>query len=211
MMADGDDGNSVSPPYPIELQRRLALLRREHPAAALDVDLIRADGDLAVVKASISLPGAGSVSSLGVVSGEEIGRAIEQAERRAIERALTIASSSIPAAETPAAIPTPITNRQPPAPQPAPVERRPPAPIRTNAPIDIGASRPAPTAPSTRPQPAPAEGEPVLADYSWTAFWSWARENGLTKQGDIEQIIGQSYENLTPAEVRKLILAKRGG
>jgi hypothetical protein len=33
----------------------------------------------------------------------------------------------------------------------------------------------------------------------------------LSKQADIEEVIGQSYENLTPAEVRKLILAKRGG
>ena len=209
-MADGGDGSSTNSSYPVDLQRRLTLLRREHPMAALDVELIRADADIAVVKASLTLPGAGSVSSLGVVSGEAISRSIELAERRAIERVLAIALSSI-AVETPAAAPTPITNRQPPPPQPAPVERRPPAQIRTNAPIDIGASRPAASPAPARPQPAPAEGEPALADYSWTAFWSWARENGLSKQGDIEAIIGQSYENLTPAEVRKLILAKRGG
>jgi len=160
------------------------------------------------VKASITLPGAGAVSALGVIAGGPLDRAIERSEQRALERVLEIVFSGIAVDESPvAAAPTPITNRQQPAP---PVERRPPAPIRTNAPIDIGSGRPNPPIPApVRPVAAPTDGEPSLADYSWTAFWSWARENGLSKQSDIEAIIGQSYENLTPAEVRKLILEKR--
>jgi hypothetical protein len=207
-MSDGGEGEKSTGGYPVELRRRLALLRREHPNAEIDVDLIRADGDAAVVKASIAVPGAGSVSALGVIAGEPLDRAIERAEQRALERVLEIVLSGIAVDDPPAAVaPTPITNRQQPAP---PVERRPPASIRTNAPIDIGAGRPNPPAPApVRPVAAPADGEPSLADYSWTAFWSWARENGLSKQSDIEAIIGQSYENLTPAEVRKLILDKR--
>ena len=208
-MSDGGEAErTAGDGYPIDLQRKLALLRREHPAAELDVDLIRADGDASVVKASIRIPGAGSISALGVVSGDALDRAIERAEQRAIERALAIAFSAIAVDEAPSAAPTPITNRQQPPPS-TPVAR-PPAPIRTNAPIDIGSGRPAQPAPApTRPASVPSDGEPSLADYSWTAFWSWARENGLSKQADIEQIIGQSYENLTPSEVRKLILAKR--
>jgi hypothetical protein len=206
-MADGGEGEKSTGGYTVEMRRRLALLRREHADAEIDVDLIRADGDAAVVKASIALPGAGSVSALGVIAGEPLDRAIERAEQRALERVLEIVLAGIDVDESPVAVPTPITNRQQPAP---PVERRPPAPIRTNAPIDIGSGRPNPPAPApVRPVAAPSDSEPSLADYSWTAFWSWARENGLSKQSDIEAIIGQSYENLTPAEVRKLILDKQ--
>jgi len=95
-MSDGsEDKKLANGDYPLDLQRRISLLRREHPAAEIDIDLLRADGDAAVVKASIRVPGAGSVSALGVVSGERLDRAIERAEQRALERALAIAFSSI--------------------------------------------------------------------------------------------------------------------
>lgn len=204
-MSGGREGhNAAAGDYPVELQRRLQALRRDHPEIDIEVDLAHASDNLVVVKATIRLPIGGAVSSLGTVAGEVGPAAIEQAEQRAIERALAIAfpPPAVSEALRPAE-PTPIAARQAQS-----SERRGPAPIRTNAPIDIGVSRPTPPAAS---KPSGESGDAVLADYSWTAFWLWAKENGLSKQTDIEAIIGQSYEDLTPAQVRKLIVEKRGG
>jgi hypothetical protein len=125
-----------------------------------------------------------------------------------------------------------------PPPQPATVEEPAPAPATPEptpmpsrgtterrsgsrpAPVEIGAARdrstpPAPTPfPSATPsrQGAAAGGsdqEPPLEDYSWTAFWKWAREQGYDSKGAIEAYIGRPMNNLNPAEVRQLILGKR--
>lgn len=47
-----------------------------------------------------------------------------------------------------------------------------------------------------------ATEEPPLEDYSWTAFWRWAREKGLMRKVDIEHRIGTSIDNMNPAEIR---------
>ena len=46
-----------------------------------------------------------------------------------------------------------------------------------------------------------------LVDYSWSAFWPWARERGLNGPREIENLIGQQVAGLSPAELRDLILA----
>ena len=190
--------------YPVELQRRLQALRRDHAEIEIDVELASADDELVVVKATVRLPGGGAISSLGAVSGELRPAAVEQAELRAIERALSISFPPPVVTEAPRpAEPTPISRAQTPPP-----ERRNPAQIRTNAPIDINATRPAPPTPV---KPAASDRDDTAqADFSWTAFWNWARENGFTKKADIEAVLGRSYDDLTPKEVRRLILEKRG-
>ena len=69
------------------------------------------------------------------------------------------------------------------------------------------------------PPAAPATGtdgdagpgaDAELADYSWTAFWPWARGLGLNGPKAVEQLIGRPTAGLTPAELRGLILAARG-
>jgi hypothetical protein len=54
-----------------------------------------------------------------------------------------------------------------------------------------------------------ATGDPPLEDYSWTAFWRWAREKGMMRKIDIEQRIGKSVDNMNPAEIR-LALSEAG-
>jgi hypothetical protein len=54
---------------------------------------------------------------------------------------------------------------------------------------------------------APAEAtddadEVLLEDYSWTAFWRWARKRGVKDRPAIESVIGRSLGDMTPAEVR---------
>lgn len=123
----------------------------------------------------------------------------------------------------------PETPREAPPPEPIvrPVNR--PAvvdalrkmPTRTEAPP---ASEPAPATRPQRgdftvvhdrrppgPQPAPdASGEDVdededetpLEDYSWTAFWRWAKAQGLNTQAEIAEVIGQPVGRMNPGEIR---------
>jgi hypothetical protein len=64
------------------------------------------------------------------------------------------------------------------------------------------------TVPTPFPQrPAPGEpadqgDEPALEDVSWTAFWRWARDKGLMRKVDIEQRLGRSIDDLSPAQIR---------
>jgi hypothetical protein len=56
-------------------------------------------------------------------------------------------------------------------------------------------------------QTAAAQGEPELAEYSWSAFWPWARDRGLNGPKEIEILIGQQVAGLSPLELREMILA----
>jgi hypothetical protein len=73
----------------------------------------------------------------------------------------------------------------------------------------------APSPPTRRPAPRaarstpPARDEPDLADFTHTAFWSWARQQGLNREG-VERLIGRSISGLPPAELRRAVLAARG-
>ena len=46
-----------------------------------------------------------------------------------------------------------------------------------------------PEPPAAAPSPAGTDQE--LVDYSWSAFWPWARERGLNGPREIENLIGQ--------------------
>jgi hypothetical protein len=52
--------------------------------------------------------------------------------------------------------------------------------------------------------------DPDLADYSWTAFWPWARGLGLNGPQAVEGLIGRATAGLSPAQLRELILQARG-
>jgi hypothetical protein len=60
------------------------------------------------------------------------------------------------------------------------------------------------------PAAATAVADPDLADYSWTAFWPWARGLGLNGPQAIEGLIGRATAGLSPAQLRELILEARG-
>ena len=104
--------------------------------------------------------------------------------------------------------------RATPTPSPRPAAE---TPERPSPPIDLAANRErgtsAPAAPSRveRPSGRPATDpagadEPNMADFTPTAFWSWAREQGLNRAG-VESLIGRPVTGLTPADLRRLVLA----
>ena len=59
-------------------------------------------------------------------------------------------------------------------------------------------------------RPARPADDADLADYSWSAFWPWARSIGLLDKKAIEDLIGRTTDGLLPAELRGLILAAQG-
>jgi hypothetical protein len=223
----------------LDVKWRLLWLRKEHPDAELITEMVEHDQQMAIFKATVTLPTGGKATGYGSETANDFPDFIEKAETKAIGRALNAlgfgaqfgergdepasAPASRPAQERPAARPV----AAPPAPVPlnrAQAASR-PSP-RQDAPVaaPAGETAPAPAQMRARPvrpapEAAPAPAAPVasapaasaadadLAEYSWSAFWPWARERGLNGPKEIEAVIGQPVAGLSPAELRALILA----
>jgi hypothetical protein len=109
---------------------------------------------------------------------------------------------------SPATEVAPPTRLPPAAPIPTPAA----APASNDHEPEPAPSEPAPAVPAAVPQPpaAVATAEPALEDYSFTVFWRWARGLGYNSKGAIEDLIGRPIKDLTPLEVRNLVLVARG-
>jgi hypothetical protein len=68
---------------------------------------------------------------------------------------------------------------------------------------------PFPTQESPNPgvNQTPPEADPAPEDISWTAFWKWAKTNGIENKAALEARIGQSIDRMSPAEARRLAMA----
>lgn len=217
----------------LDVKWRLLWLRKEHPDAELLTEMVEHDQQMAIFKATVTLPTGGKATGYGSETANDFPDFIEKAETKAIGRALNALgfgaqfgergddTSAMPAGrpmqERPAArpvaappAPVPLNRAQtaarpparPEAPTAAPVREAEPTPTR----LRERAARPAPEA---APAAAPAASAPDadLAEYSWSAFWPWARERGLNGPKEIEAVIGQPVAGLSPAELRALITA----
>jgi hypothetical protein len=74
--------------YYLDIKWRLHWLRSEHPDARIETELVALEEDSAVCKATISLPDGGVSSAHGNSTGGSSTAHVEQAESRAIGRAL---------------------------------------------------------------------------------------------------------------------------
>jgi hypothetical protein len=72
----------------LEVKWRLVWLRETHPDASIDTEMVNLDGDLAVFKASVAIPGGGSATGWGSEGPSDFRDYIEKAETKAIGRAL---------------------------------------------------------------------------------------------------------------------------
>lgn len=72
----------------LDVRYRLLWLRTEHPDAQIVTELIRADDQCAVFKASVSIPGGGSATGHGSETVSDFNDFIEKAETKALGRAL---------------------------------------------------------------------------------------------------------------------------
>lgn len=195
MRPDETDQQPAADAMIAELRR----MRTEHPDAQISTELIRFDQTVAVIRASIALPNAGSATGFGA-SASGGPAAIETAETRALSRALAVLGYGATAEAQPAprAVPSPA-----------------PAAAELGAPPAPGPAEPAVTpvsreAPAARASAAAIPDEPQLADYSWTEFWKWARAHDYQNRAAVEELIGQPIASLNPAQVRNLIRAKTG-
>lgn len=221
---------------------RLQWLRREQPAARVETEVVPIDDRLIALRARIAVPDGWSVSAHAAVELADNPAAIEQAELRALSRALDVAGYALteaPAAAQETRREEPASPPPPPEPAPAPMPRESIArPVNRPAVVDAlrkmpARPEPAPAAeaaPAARPQrgdftvvhdrraaaPAPVERQPAPAasdeddeapveDYSWTAFWRWAKGQGLNSPAEIAEVIGQPVGRLTPGELRVLL------
>jgi hypothetical protein len=72
----------------LEVKWRLLWLRTEHPDASIETELIRDDGEVAVFRARVSIPGGGSATGWGQESERDFGDYLEKAETKSLGRAL---------------------------------------------------------------------------------------------------------------------------
>ena len=208
----------------------LVWLRKEHPDAQIVTEHVQIDPTIAIFKATVSLPTGGTATGYGSETAGDFGDYIEKAETKAIGRALRALGFGAPNSEggdeaeasPPVAAPRPTAAASP-APartRPTPITRPAPAPAATapasSRPV-AGAAPPARSRAATVAEPAPAApraaraaDDAELADYSWSAFWPWARGIGLPDKKAIEDLIGRTTDGLLPADLRGLILTARG-
>jgi hypothetical protein len=185
----------------------LLWMRKEHPQAKISTDLAQFDPEIAVIRAAISLPTGAEATGYGSALGAEGVEMVERAETKAIGRALNALGYSVESFDGHL---TPSERQVEP---PVPVR---PMVARDAEPETDETPEPMPSPPPVarrRPAAAPKDDEDVdvdAADYSWTEFWRWARPRGFQNRGAVEAYIGRDFNQLSPAEVRRLIREKSG-
>jgi hypothetical protein len=183
----------------LDVKWRLLWLRKEHPDAEIVTDLVHHEPQMAIFKATVTLPTGGKATGYGSETATDFADFIEKAETKAIGRALNALGYGAQFGERGDEItPERPASRAPQAaPAPVPLPQRRPRPA--TAPDGVPAALPDP--------PSPAAADAELVDYSWSAFWPWARSRGLNGPREVEILIGQPVAGLSPAELRDLILA----
>jgi hypothetical protein len=170
-----------------ELQHMIQFIRNHVPDAVINTRLAHGDPNSIVIHAQI-MGGSGAAGAAHASAPNGDGAA-ELAENRAIARAM-IAMGIPPIPEAPS-----------------------PRLHSVAAQEQGGRVLPFPAQESERveeqptDQPAkdePRDDDPEPEDISWTAFWTWARANGFSNRDALEEAIGQSINQLTPGQIRKL-------
>lgn len=189
-----------------DLQTRLLWLRSEHPDAEIETELVVAEEDMAVCKATIRTGPAGGATAHGSAVRATAGADyVEIAEDRALARALIAvgfgAVSGEDADEDGSSFAPPIAlvsarslvRDEPQSGEPEESGPR-PQPIRQ--------SKPEPEAP-----PEESDDGADGADVSWNKFWAWARPRGYTTAKELNELLGvDNVLAYTPREVRQMLV-----
>ena len=72
----------------LEVKWRLLWLRTEHPDAVIETELVKHTPSLALFRARVAVPGAGTATGWGSETADDFGDFIEKAETKALGRAL---------------------------------------------------------------------------------------------------------------------------
>jgi hypothetical protein len=200
-------GRGGGPDY-LDVKWRLLWLRREHPDAEIVTELVQHDPQMAIFKATVTVSTGGKATGYGSETASDFPDFIEKAETKAIGRALNALGygTQFGDFQRPEDVGSErgleMPNREM-----ASAARPVALPRRNERPVNLseGKNQSADETPAATRSPAVADQE--LVDYSWSAFWPWARERGLNGPREIENLIGQQVAGLSPAELRDFILA----
>jgi hypothetical protein len=163
-----------------ELQRMIEHIRTHVPDAVINTRLAHGDQNGIVIHAQI-MGGSGAAGAAHASAPNGDGAA-ELAENRAVERAM-------------------IAMGIPPIPEASPAQTTP----RLHSVAGQEQSGRVVQFPAQESDREDARADdPEPEDISWTAFWTWARANGFANREVLEEAIGQSIAQLTPAQIRKL-------
>ena len=192
----------------LDVKWRLLWLRKDHPDAEIVTELVQHDPQMAIFKATVTVPSGGKATGYGSETASDFPDFIEKAETKAIGRALNalgygaqFGDSQRSEEVVPESAPARQGRQAEPAARPVALPRR---EVRAESPRQTRNEIPGVVAAASS---SPAVADQELIDYSWSAFWPWARERGLNGPREIEHLIGQQVAGLSPAELRDLILA----
>ena len=192
----------------LDVKWRLLWLRKEHPDAEIVTELVQHDPQMAIFKATVSVPTGGKATGYGSETASDFPDFIEKAETKAIGRALNALGYGAQFGDFQR--PEDIVSEggsELAHDEVVPAARPVALPRLDERPVMLAESK----GESAGETPAATASRPVadqeLVDYSWSAFWPWARERGLNGPREIENLIGKQVAGLSPAELRDLILA----
>ena len=191
----------------LDVKWRLLWLRKEHPDAEIVTELVQHDPQMAIFKATVTVPTGGKATGYGSETASDFPDFIEKAETKAIGRALNALGYGAQFGDS-------QRSDDPALERAGDGQRRQSSSTAPARPVALRPrerdSAPRPSQASERPDdttPSPAASDPELVDYSWSAFWPWARERGLNGPKEVENLVGQQVAGLSPAELRDLIMA----
>src|SRR5829696_5032357 len=192
----------------LDVKWRLLWLRKEHPDAEIVTELVQHDPQMAIFKATVTVPTGGKATGYGSETASDFPDFIEKAETKAIGRALNALGygAQFGDFQRPEDL---VSGGGPERPRDevAPAARPVALPRRDERPVKLSETKNQSTGETPPAPPSPPVADQELVDYSWSAFWPWARERGLNGPREIENLIGQQVAGLSPAELRDFILA----
>ena len=164
-----------------ELRQMIEHIRAHVPDAVVNTRLAHSDQNGVVIHAQIM--GGSGPSGSAHASAPVDDASPELAENRAIARAMI--AMGLPAIQEPAPKLHSVAQQD----QPSRV-------------VQFPAQEP--EQPDSKPTEPETDSDPSPEDISWTAFWTWAKANGFANRDALEEAIGQSINQLSPSQARKL-------
>lgn len=209
----------------LDLKWRILWLRAQEPDASIESQIVVTSEDEVVCRTTISLRTGATVTAHGSASRSESDQPVEEAENRAMIRALAALGYGTEYAdedEVPVELPpAPPVNlmtaralldrsqqrEEDDSPEPPETEAEAPGPAAPDASDQTAERSPdyEPASPQPR-RPAPAAtGDQEAEDISWTKFWAWARPRGYRSAVELGELLNVDVLSHTPGEIRRMI------
>ncbi len=184
-------------------QTRLLWFRSDHPDAEIETEIVVAEDDIAVCKATLRTQTGGSASGHGSALRDSTSTGyVELAEDRALTRALIALGYGETQPESSVDEPGDSATALP--------------PIELMSARSLVREEPEATEtgyeePQAKPQqireerPAREASSDDGADVNWTKFWTWARRRGYRDANQLSELLSINVLAHTPREVRQML------